>query len=52
MVVAIVSDGLMVKVAADQTAQLRQIKLGRQIGDQVEVLAGLQPGDKIVLPGE
>jgi multidrug efflux pump subunit AcrA (membrane-fusion protein) len=39
----------MVKVAADQAAQLRQVKLGRQIGDRVEVLAGLQPGDKIFL---
>ena len=38
----------MVEVAADQTAQLRQVKLGRQIGDQVEVLAGLQPGDRIM----
>ncbi len=40
----------MVRVARDQTAELRQVKLGRQIGDQVEVLAGLQPGDRIVLP--
>jgi RND family efflux transporter MFP subunit len=40
----------MVQVAADQTAQLRQIKLGRQIGGQVEVLAGLQSGDRVVLP--
>ena len=40
----------MVKVAADDTAQLRQVKLGRQMGDQVEVLAGLQAGDRIVLP--
>ena len=36
----------------DQTAQLRQVKLGRQIGDQVEVLAGLQAGDRIILPEE
>jgi len=40
----------MVQVVIDQTAQLRQVKLGRQIGDQVEVLAGLQPGDRVVLP--
>ena len=40
----------MVEVAADQTAQLRQVKLGRQIGGRVEVLAGLQPGDRIMLP--
>jgi multidrug efflux pump subunit AcrA (membrane-fusion protein) len=42
----------MVQIAADQTAQLRQVKLGRQIGDQVEVLAGLKSGDRIMLPGE
>ena len=41
----------MVQVAADQTAQLRQVKLGRQIGDQVEVLAGLKAGDRIMVPG-
>jgi RND family efflux transporter MFP subunit len=42
----------MVRVAVDQTAQLRQVKIGRQIGDQVEVLAGLQAGDRIILPGK
>jgi multidrug efflux pump subunit AcrA (membrane-fusion protein) len=40
----------MVKVVKDGQSQLRQVKLGRQIGDQVEVLAGLQPGEKILLP--
>jgi len=50
--VATVGQLTMVQVAADQTAQLRQVKLGRQIGDQVEVLAGLKPADRIVLPGE
>jgi RND family efflux transporter MFP subunit len=40
----------MVQAAIDQTSQLRQVKLGRQIGDQVEVLAGLQAGDRIILP--
>jgi RND family efflux transporter MFP subunit len=39
----------MVKVLVDHTAQMRQVKLGRQVGDKVEVLAGLQPGDRIVL---
>ena len=43
--VATVGQLTMVQVAADQTAQLRQVKLGRQIGDQVEVLAGLKAGD-------
>jgi multidrug efflux pump subunit AcrA (membrane-fusion protein) len=42
----------MVKAVTDKTAQLRQLKLGRQVGDKVEVLAGLQPGDRIILPGE
>jgi RND family efflux transporter MFP subunit len=40
----------MVKVAVDHTAQLRQVKLGRQVDDKVEVLAGLQPGERILLP--
>ena len=40
----------MVQVAVDQTAQLRQVKLGPEVGDQVEVLAGLKPGDRIILP--
>jgi RND family efflux transporter MFP subunit len=40
----------MVKVLVDHTAQMRQVKLGRQVGDKVEVLAGLQPGNRIVLP--
>ncbi|MBU4232540.1 MAG: efflux RND transporter periplasmic adaptor subunit [Desulfobacterales bacterium] len=42
----------MVQIAADQTAQLRQVKLGRQIGGQVEVLAGLKAGDRIMVPGK
>jgi len=40
----------MVKVVTDKTAQLRQVKLGRQIGNKVEVLAGLQAGDRVLLP--
>ena len=40
----------MVRVAVDQTAQLRQVKLGPEVGDKVEVLAGLKPGDRIILP--
>ncbi|MFZ5452863.1 MAG: efflux RND transporter periplasmic adaptor subunit [Thermodesulfobacteriota bacterium] len=39
----------MVKVMKDQTPELRQVKLGRQVGEKVEVLAGLQVGDKIIL---
>lgn len=50
--VATVGQLTMVPVALNQTSQLRQVKLGRQVGEQVEVLAGLQPGDRIVLPGK
>jgi RND family efflux transporter MFP subunit len=50
--VATVGQLTMVQIAADQTAQLRQVKLGRQIGDQVEVLAGLKAGDRIMVPEE
>jgi len=39
----------MVKVLVDHTAQMRQVKLGRQVEDQVEVLAGLQTGDRIMV---
>jgi RND family efflux transporter MFP subunit len=39
----------MVKVMKDQTPELRQVKLGRQVGEKVEVLAGLQAGDKLIL---
>lgn len=40
----------MVKVAVSGRAEWRQVKLGRQVETQVEVLAGLQPGDRIMLP--
>jgi RND family efflux transporter MFP subunit len=42
----------MVKVFVDNTAQLRQVKLGRRVGEQVEVLAGLQPGDRLMVAKE
>jgi RND family efflux transporter MFP subunit len=48
--VATVGQLTMVQVGADQTAQLRQVKLGRQVGGQVEVLAGLKAGDRIMVP--
>ena len=48
--VATVGQLTMVNVAADKTAQLRQVKLGRQIGAKVEVLAGLKAGDRIMVP--
>ncbi len=40
----------MVKVAVEKTAQLRQVKLGPEVGEKVEVLAGLKAGDRIILP--
>ena len=39
----------MVQVLVDGRSQWRQVKPGRQIGEQVEVLAGLQAGEKILL---
>ena len=38
------------EVLSDNRTQRRQVKLGRQVGQQVEILAGLQPGEKILLP--
>jgi RND family efflux transporter MFP subunit len=40
----------MVQVVVDRAPRLRQVKLGRQLGQQVEVLAGLKAGDQILLP--
>lgn len=40
----------MVKVVVAGQSQWRQVKTGRQINGQVEVLAGLRVGDKILLP--
>jgi RND family efflux transporter MFP subunit len=34
-------------VADDGAVRLRQVRLGRQLGDAVEVLAGLSPGERI-----
>jgi membrane fusion protein, multidrug efflux system len=39
----------MVEVLSDNQAQRRQVKLGRHVGQQVEILAGLQPGEKILV---
>jgi RND family efflux transporter MFP subunit len=40
----------MVEAVVEGRPSLRQVKLGRQIGDRVEVLAGLKIGDQILLP--
>ena len=34
-------------IDANGRAQLRQVRLGREVGNNVEVLAGLQPGERI-----
>ncbi len=36
-------------IDANGRAQLRQVRLGRETGDSVEVLAGLRPGDRIAV---
>jgi multidrug efflux pump subunit AcrA (membrane-fusion protein) len=35
-------------IGSDQTAQLRWLKVGRQLDDDVEVLSGLSPGEKFI----
>jgi RND family efflux transporter MFP subunit len=35
-------------VGADHSVALRQLRLGHRFGDEVEVLAGLAPGDRVV----
>jgi RND family efflux transporter MFP subunit len=50
---AVVNRGQMeiVFVAADQRAQLRLVKTGRTIGSDTEILAGLEPGEFVVVTG-
>jgi RND family efflux transporter MFP subunit len=38
-------------VVADQRAQWRLVKTGRRLGDDVEILSGLQAGDAVVVEG-
>jgi RND family efflux transporter MFP subunit len=40
----------MVRVVKDGRSSSRLVQLGKQLDDQVEVLAGLQPGDRILIP--
>jgi RND family efflux transporter MFP subunit len=42
-------EGLQVAVVRDGQAQLQPIKIGRDYGDRVEVVSGLQPSDDIIL---
>ncbi len=43
------SDGLQVAVAEDGVAHLHKIDVARDLGTQVEVRAGVQPGDQVIL---
>ncbi|MEI7967905.1 MAG: efflux RND transporter periplasmic adaptor subunit [Betaproteobacteria bacterium] len=44
-------DGLdVVFVVADGVARRREVRLGGRLGDHVEVLTGLAPGDRVVAP--
>lgn len=38
-------------VIADRRAQLRLVKTGRNLGAQLEILSGLEPGDSVVIDG-
>jgi membrane fusion protein (multidrug efflux system) len=42
----------MAEVLAEGRPRLQLLQLGRQVGDQVEVLAGLRPGDRIIVSPE
>lgn len=39
-------------IGENKTAQLRWLKTGRKLGDQVEILSGLQPGEKFIMHSE
>jgi len=38
-------------VGADSKAAARQVKTGRRVGERVEVVEGLQPGDRVAVQG-
>ena len=42
----------MAEVLVEGHPRLQLLQLGRQVGDEVEVLAGLRPGDRIILSPE
>ena len=44
-------EGEYVFVVADGTAQLRRVRSGLRLGDQVEALAGLEDGDRVIVRG-
>ena len=38
-------------IGADGTAQVRPVKVGTRLANQIEILSGLQPGEKVVAEG-
>jgi multidrug efflux pump subunit AcrA (membrane-fusion protein) len=38
-------------MGARQQAQLHLVKTGKRIGDEIEILSGLQTGDAVVIDG-
>lgn len=51
---AVTAHGQMQRVfiAQDKTAHMRLVRTGRSLDGQIEILAGLQPGDMLILPGK
>ena len=45
------ADGTYVWVARDDTAQRRPVKTGAETGDQIEITAGVNAGEKVVVRG-
>ena len=41
----------MVFVVVDQHARLRLVKTGKQIGDEIEIVSGLEVGEAVVVEG-
>jgi hypothetical protein len=41
----------MVFVVADGKAQMRLVKTGKRLGDEVEIISGLSAGEKIAAAG-
>jgi hypothetical protein len=35
-------------MAPDSTLRLRQLRLGHSVGDRIEILSGIEPGENVV----
>ena len=42
-------DGLQVAVVNNDKAEIRKVRVARDLGTQVEVDAGVKPGDRVIL---